>query len=380
MKKFFSIILGLVLAVGLMTGCGGGSAAPAATTAAPGGAPAETAAPSAEGKTYKIAGDIVGQGVAALDDLVNEMQYVSEQIGVDFTIYNDNFTADTQTSNVQTIAASGFDGLMLFGAHSELYPVISDICKQGKLPFVFFDQIPTQEEQFEALNQNEYYAGCVGVNNYKLGVNMAKAMLEDGITKALVNGGRLGDVVQDARVNGFTDTFTEGGGEVLGTARCSNPSEATTKQDDLLVAYPDAEATYCLSGDYSVGALAALDNYPGREMSIYSSDVTLESIAFIKDGVIALGDGGGKIATILGETLIYNFVDGNPIVDENGNPARFNTVEAIPITAENADEYADLFLKGHPMAADKLAELIGPEATYEKYQDFIANLSLEAMK
>ena len=394
-RKMIAVCLSALIVVALLAGCGG-TAAPAATTAAAETkketeAPAaETEAPAAEteapteGKVelakYKFAGDIVGQGVAALDDLAAEQQYVFEQIGSDFTIYNDNFTADTQTSNVQTIAASGFDGLALFGSHAELYPAISEICEEAKLPFVFYDQIPTTQEQIDELNKNPYYFGSVGVDNYKLGVNIANEMVKNGVKEAIILGGRLGDVVHDARVNGFTDTFEAAGGKVVGVARCSNPSEATTKEDDLISANANAEATYCLTGDYAVSAIAALDNYPDRKMAIYSSDTTMESIPFIKDGTIVMGDGGGKIATILGSTLIYNAVNGNPIMGPDGNVALLNNCVALPITAENADDYAELFLKGHPMDINKLYELVGPDASYDKYQEFIANFSLENLK
>lgn len=389
MKKYFSKAIGIVLAavltMGLLAACGGSASQPAAeagtaaASTAAASAPAEAPAEASDLTAYKFAGDIVGQGVPALDNYVGHLEYGYRAIGSEFQIFNDNFNADTQQSNIQTIASSGYDGCMVFGFNAAAYPSISDVLGQAKVPFMFYDQIPSDEAVIEALNQNEFYVGSIGMNPYEQGNLAAQDMYDAGIRKAMVLGGSVGDVIQDGRTFGFTEKFEELGGEVVATARCSDPSEATTKEDDLLSANPDAEATYGLTGDYAISALSALDNYSGREMIIYCSDVTMDALEHVKSGEIAVAYSGGQIGITLGETLLYNFVNGNQIKDDNGNPPMMNCIPTFQVTADNAEQYEKVFFTGHPLDAATMKSLIGPDVTYQTYMDFFDNYSLETL-
>ncbi len=381
LAKFAGIFLTVALTAGLIAGCGGGNDSNSgggetgnAETQAAGGNE-NTSGGDAGG--FKFAGDIVGQGGEALDIIVAEEEFVFGALGSSFQIYNDNFTADTQGTNIQTMASAGYDGMMIFGWNATLYSTISDAAKSAEVPFVMFDQIPTEESMISQLEENEYYVGSVGVDNFKAGENIANKMLADGITTSLILGGAVGDVVHDSRAAGFTETFEAGGGTVLGSARCADPSEGTAKEDDLISGNPDAQATYCLTGDFAIAALAALENHSGTEMSIYCSDTTSEVIPHILDGSVVSGDGGSKIATTLAATLLQNYAEGNIIKDENGKAPNFNTIVPFEINGENAELYKEMFLTGHPLTEESVQALVGPDVTYQNYVDFITDFSWE---
>ena len=226
-------VLGAMLAVSVL-GCGNTNSGSGKSDAA--GTSSSSSSESGKTDGLSFAGDIVGQGAPALDIFVSEMQYDFEALGSEFQIYNDNFTADTQMQNIETMASKGYDGLMVYGWNSTSLLSISDVCSSANSPFVIFDQIPRDDETEKALEQNQYYVGAVGTDSYAEGVNVATKMLDNGITKALVLGGSVGDTIHDARVEGFTETFEKGGGEVLGAGRCTDTTEGTTKFDDLLSA------------------------------------------------------------------------------------------------------------------------------------------------
>lgn len=375
-SKVLSMILAGALAASVLAGCGGDQAPKNNQNASQQQEQGGDSENSSSGG-LSFAGDIVGQGVQALDNLVSEEEYLFEAMGGSFKIYNDNFTADTQGTNIQTMASAGYDGLMIFGWNATLYSTISNTMKEAKVPFVFFDQIPTDGEMITKLEENEYYVGSVGVDNYQLGANMAKRMLDDGITEALLLGGSVGDVVHDARDNGFTETFEAGGGKVLAKARCTDPAEATTKEDDMLSGNSEAQATYCLTGDYAIAAIAAIENHAGSEMALYCSDTTSESAQAIIDGKIVCGDGGSKIATVIAAALLYNYANGNVIKDENGKAPNFSTIIAFEVNKDNAQKYVDKFLNGHPVSEDKVQEMIADGVDYKTFSDYIENFSLD---
>ena len=332
---------------------------------------------AADSNGLSFAGDIVGQGGVALDNFVNELEYDFEAMGSKFQIYNDNFTADTQMQNIETMASKGYDGLMIYGWNDTSYASISKTCQIAKAPFAMYDQIPRDDSMVSQLNENEYYIGAVGTDSYACGVNAAKAMLDDGVTKALVLGGAVGDTIHDKRVEGFTKTFEAGGGEVVGAARCTDPSEATQKFDDLVAANIDAEGAYCLSGDYSIAALSALGNHTDANVALYQSDTTKETIPYIKDGSVAYADSGSKIVIPIASALLVNCALGNEIHDENGNAPYFADVVPFSVTAENADQFSDFYLTGHPLTPDQMNKLVGEDVTYQDFVDFIENYSFD---
>ncbi len=371
LKQMISIGLIGTLGFSLLTGCGGKGPSDSGQDSS------QMGENGSESGKYSFAGDIVGQGAQALDDIVSEENYVFEALDSNFTIYNDNFTADTQGTNIQTMASAGYDGLMIFGWNATLYTTISNTAKEAQVPFVFFDQVPTDEDLIAQLENNEYYVGSVGVDNYQLGANMAKRMLDAGITKALLLGGSVGDVVHDARDSGFTETFEAGGGEILAKTRCTDPAEATTKEDDMISGNPDAQATYCLTGDYAIAAVAALENHAGTEMALYCSDVTTEAAEYIKNGDIVCGDGGSKIATVIAAALLYNYADGNIIKDDEGKAPNFSNIVAFEVNQDNAQSYVNTFLTGHPVSEEGIKEFAADGVNYQTFADYIANFSLE---
>ncbi|MCI8993126.1 MAG: substrate-binding domain-containing protein [Eubacterium sp.] len=340
---------------------------------------AETAGGSAGAAKdgLSFAGDIVGQGGVALDIFVSEMEYDFEGLGSDFQIYNDNFTADTQMQNMETMASKGYDGIMVYGWNATSLNSISSTFATAQIPFVIFDQIPRDEESVAAMEQNEYYVGSVGTDSYAEGVNAAQAMLDNGITKALILGGSVGDTIHDTRIEGFTKTFEEAGGKVLGAGRCTDPSEATTKFDDLLSANGDATGAYCLSGDYAIAAISAMGNHPEADVKLYVAGATNETIPYIKDGTIAYADSGSKLVIPIAAALLKNAAIGNVIKDEDGSAPYFNNVIPFEVTADNADRFTELFLTGHPLTAEEMQALVGENVTYQDFVEFINNYSMK---
>ena len=364
MKKslFYKLMGGVALCVVMtlaLTGCGSSSDGEAT-------------------KSYNVTGNIWGQGVNALDIIAKEAEYTQESVGNKFKIYNDNFTADTQASNFQSMISSGTDGMMVFGSVPTLYSSLSKNCEKAKTPFVFFDQIPTDKKVIKTLNNNKYYLGSVGTDNYAAGENVAKAMLKNGVKTAFTLGGAVGDVVHDARLSGFKDAFTKGGGKLLASGHCDSPSDAATKGDDLIAAHKDADAIYALTGDYSIGVLTAESNHK-VDIPVYQSDTTTESIKYIKNGKIVYADGGSKISTTLAGLLLANYLQGNEIRDKSGNAPYFGTIVPFKVTKDIADKYQKKFLEDHPMSKDALKKFVGKDVSYKTFVDFIDNYSFDSV-
>lgn len=363
MKKLISAVLSIAMFATLCVGCGGSNVQE------------NNQGNGITGKRY--AGDIVGQGVTILDIYGNQMNYVFTETENTFDLYNDAFTADTQIQNVEAMAAAGYDGLMIYGWNQTAIPTIANTIIAARTPFAFFGQIPSDEATIADLNKSEYYLGSVGTNIYVEGVNAAKAALAAGYTKAIVIGGAVGDTDMDGRYSGFSTEFESGGGTILGSARCSDSSEATTKFDDLLSANPDADIAYCMAGDYGIAAASSLANHSELNIAIYAANCAPDLLPYIKSGAVEWSDSGILISVAITSALLRNYAIGNKIVDEQGNAPYFNTVYPFEINAENADAFEAQYFKGFPLTQEEMDALVGPDVTYQDFVDFIANYKLK---
>jgi ABC-type sugar transport system substrate-binding protein len=201
-----------------------------------------------------------------------------------------------------------------------------------------------------------------------------------GCRKAVCIGGNIGDNNMDQRSQGFTTKFTELGGEVLAEARCTDNSECPTKAEDMLSANSDADCIYATVGDYVAGSMSAIDNL-GLDTKIYCSCTDEDSAKYILEGRIAAGNDGIGLACAIAPALLINYLDGHPILDDQGLAPRLQTIP-FTITAENAQDYIDIFYGegSHAFTEEMFKNLVwrcNPDVTYADYTALIENLDLD---
>ena len=287
------------------------------------------------------------------------------------------FTSDQMQSGIQSLISSGVDGIIYYGAFPVLNVTVAEMCADAQVPFCMPDQMPP-DEQIETLLNNPYFVGAFGANSYDVGYQMGKYAASQGYTKALTIGGAVGDACADGRLSGFEAGFTEGGGAVIGTARCTSPGEATTKASDLLTAYPEADCFYAATGSYAGGTITAQENF-GNMLMNFTTDADKDLLAYIRSGDL-VGDGGAVVVISLSACLLQNFLDGHPIKDADGNaPVNTDLVNFI-ITADNVDDFEANFITEHPFSAETLQNLLwryNNNVTYDDYCEIVENWAFD---
>ena len=289
-----------------------------------------------------------------------------------------NFTADQMEKDCKNLISSGVDGHLYYGSFDALTLNIADMFAQAKIPFAMPDQMPASQESLDAVLENPYFAGGVGVDAYALGYNMGQRAAEMGYKKAMILAGTIGNPNHDNKVNGFTEAFTAGGGEVIGTARCNGTGEAPDKATDLFAAYgAEADCIYCGQTDFANAAIAAKEIYNVDPM-IFASEGDMTTFEKIAAGTY-ISDGGGAVTTSLAAALLVNEMDGHGIRDENGNAPIFKMVPFI-LDADNVAGFEQYWMEGHPLNAEAFAALSyrsNPDVDYATWADFIASYGYE---
>ena len=376
-SKVVALLLALIM-VFTLAACGGEKKAETADNAA------ETTGgdTAANGTSYTIGINTWGSGVPVLDMFGDAKQYTLETLGHKVNRMSDDFSADKELQNVQNMCAAGVDGIVFQAAAVSTVPQVGKECANAKIPFAF-DVFVGEEPDLQALNSNEYYCGAIDLDMVSDGAAVAQMAFDNGCRKACMIGGNIGDNNMDQRSRGFTEKFTELGGQVLFEARCTDNSECPSKATDMLSGNKDADCVYCFVGDYIEGTLTAIDNLGLENVQVYVSCVDEATAKYIQAGTVKGGNDGISLASYISSTLVLNALAGHKIVDADGNAPRLST-HPFQVTPENVDNYMKVFFsnEAHPFTKGMLEDLLftsNPDVSYDDYVKLVNEINLDYM-
>ncbi len=386
-KKLLAGILSAAMIASLMlAGCGSSTSDADSTSAADetGTASEETAdastesdATSEEYASYTIACNDFGAGEYSLDINAWQIQSLCETLGFSVDITDNEFSVDNIIPNLQSQLAQNTDGVVMIGIAETTYASISNTCSDANTPYTFFGT-PVLDEDLETIEEDPYYAGTIVFDPELEGAMLAEEALAAGCTTAVICAGSEGDYNHDHRVIGFTEAFEAGGGEVVGVARCADPSEGVTKASDLLSAHMDADCAYGAGAGYITAFETVADNL-GLDYKIYGSDVTADLIGDVAEGNVEAISGGANVTAEIAAILLINYLDGCQILDDDGKaPYNDEDLSLFLITAENAEAFdawwTDYATSTIPMEyVENCLYRYNPDVTYDDIVELLQN-------
>ncbi len=314
-----------------------------------------------------------GAGVWIIDICRTHAQHHIENQGFTFESVAANFSSDQMVNDVQNACMSGQDGHMYTNTWGTILQSCAEIFEKNETLWVNYDQI-IGEDMIDYARENPYYVGTIGADAYVAGYIVGEVAASLGYKSAVLIGGAIGDTVVDARLNGFTEAFAAGGGEVLAQARCTDPSEAAAKGDDLIAAYGDQiDCFFGQNADFTLPVISALENY-GYEAYPFTAEPDAMCLEMIKNGEMSANTPTGPIASVLSASMLINAIDGHAIVDENGDAPWLNSIKVWLVTPDNADVYQATTIDGNVIADDDFNNLLyryNEDITYDEFCDFV---------
>lgn len=363
-KTLLVVVVVMVLVLVTFAGCSGSSN--------------NSASSSGSGDGYVITCTVGGAGTPIMVEYGTFATLVGKVYGNDTTVVDDQFRADMQMLNIQNAISKGVDGIITTPVYPEQVPAIAEMCEAAKIPFVFYDTDMT-EPAYEKIKNNPYFVGMVTTDGDECGRQIAREALAAGCTKAVLIGGQVGQDYFDRRAAGFTEVFEAGGGKVLGIARCTDPSEAPTKGEDLLSANRDTDCVYGMASDFiDGGTYTALENLGLVEnANVYCSNVFTRTAQYILDGKYESGNNGSNLPSQIAHALLQNYLDGHPIKDPDGLPP-YLKITTFMVTPANAEVYMKWFhdddiIPLSEATIKKLTYRFNDKVTYEDYYDLVKN-------
>lgn len=389
LKAILALMLALVMVFALAA-CGAKDDGKVDDTAEPSTSPSDSAQPSdsadpsddaSDFPAYTIGFTSHGAGVWIIDLCRLSVQhYVQDVLGMQFQSVAANFSSEQMVKDVQNSVSAGQDGHMYTNTWGTIMQSCSEIFEQSQTPWINYDQV-ISADMIDIARENPYFVGTIGSDAYNAGYLVGQQAAEDGYRAAAMIGGAIGDSVVDARLQGFTDAFEAGGGKVIAEARCTDPSEAQQKGDDLIAAHgTEIDCFFGQNADFAYGVLNALDSYDIEGVYPYTAEPDAACLEMIRNGEMSANTPTGSIASALSAAMLINYLDGCKMVDENGEAPYLDTIPVWMVTPDRADVYQEFYIDGFAWTDDSYKEMLyryNPDITFEQFSEMVANVDYD---
>lgn len=330
-------------------------------------------------KKYKIGFNNYLKGFYALDILENNAKYATESLGNEFVAVNDEAKSEKVVQNVQNLISSGVDGIVFFGIVDTLFPVVSQMCEKAKVPFVIYDHLPS-DKSLQILKKNPYFVGAVGEHDYDAGFPIGEYAAKEGLKKAILITGKRGDTTHEARVKGFTDSFTKAGGQILDVGwGNSTLADALQKAEDLITAHPDIDCIYGTGGDFGLGALQALKKHPNIKAKMYVTDLDPAVLEGLESNDIAAANGAHWVNAGFSVAMLQNYLENHQLKAGDGQ-APVVTVPILVLPAKQEKLYKKFWIDSQPYSSDEIKKLTyssNKDISLDSFQKVLTEYSIE---
>jgi len=324
-RKVFSVLLSVVLAVSLLTGCNSTSTPETKTTEGTG---ASQAGEAKEEKQYKFGFTEMSAG-SFFDACYSGVAEVVEANGD--TIVHVEGKADSayQLGVIEDLIAQGCDLVFYNPSDASASAAAVKALNDAGIPIVNFDSAVSDLSKVDCFVVSDSYscgqiAGEELVKNHPEGGKVA--VLDFPASAAATD-----------RANGFIDTVTANGFEVVAQMDAgAKPEKGLTVMEDLIQAHGDLTAVFCINDECAQGAYSAI-TAANEDIEIYSVNAGPEAkSAMDKDGVdgiwkcsaaqspIGIGQKSAEVA--------YKILNGEAYESEIQIPS-------FAVTPENIDQY-----------------------------------------
>lgn len=320
-------------------------------------------------------------GAYALDVLCNNAKLVTDTVGDNLQIFNDEGNAEKIITDLENMLSSGVNGILWMGMFENNFAVGPTKMNSAQTYFSFYDKIPSDSDTKDQIRQMEYFAGGASNDNYEAGQMMAEQALKDGCKSALLAGAEIGDPNTDARMAGFQETFQQGGGKILSVSRVTTGEANGPQQacDNMYAAYPDADCFYCSGESFTLAALT-VKSKSASDVKVYGTDLNPTLLEYLKDGSLSACCGAGWVTPVYSAIMLENAMEGHRLVDNDGLPVILDNVHMISVTSSQADLYEKLWINELPYEESEIANLLytnNPNVTLQDLVDVANNYSFE---
>lgn len=377
-RKVLAGILSLVMTVSLLAGCGNSAANNTDAPAEKDSAKVEESKEEGEssGGKYKIGYNYFGSSAYSLMTLANNSQIVIDAFGNEAVAMDDEYSVEKIVQDVENMISSGIDGLIVWLPTDSLYQTVASLCEEAQIPFVLNDKVPTDPAVAESIKSNPYFAGAVAPANAEYGALIAEYALEQGWKECIVSSSFVGDASDQPRLDAFKEKFEDGGGKILQELHADTSDQYLPQIEDALVATGEVDFIYGVGSDMGAAACVALEKYDYKT-KVVTSGLDKEVLDLLEQGTMVMINGDNWISGMFSAVVLQNYLEGNKLVDADGNVAWIDNIMPFTVPDTQFDLYREYFIDNNCYSEDEILQMSGSEFDYDALMEVIEDYSLE---
>lgn len=371
-RKSLSIILCLVLAITMFTGCGTKDA---------------TDDGNASRDKIKIGVSIWSSTDTLGSQCKKIIDAAAKAVGAEVMYVDQGHVSEQVTASVETLAAAGCDGIIICNSSSAEMTSVINTCTENEVYVSQFFRIINKDsnpDEYALACSSPYYVGAVHEDEVANGINLVKILCDKGSRKIALEGWQPGDATFLLRWEGYKKGIEEWNkANPSDQAVLLEPQYGGTTSDtgrataeSILSANPDADALIVAGGggDTLIGALAGVDGLGLKgKVNVVSTDFLPDLDEQLASGGMAAESGGHYADPLFAFMMTYNAVKGNY---EKPADSFYEILFPYLYVASSEDyaNYAKYFVDELPYTQDELAAMA--EMSFEDLQKTAAALSI----
>jgi ABC-type sugar transport system substrate-binding protein len=376
MKTFTKVIesvLVMGVCAGMMISCNKSAGGKTETGKGTGSAVA-----SGNGKVV-IGYNYFGSNSYALLSLANNSKEVIDAFGESPLAMDDEFSVEKIVQDIENMISHGVNGLIIWLPVETLYPTVSKMCQDAKVPFVLNDKIPTNPDIVATLKANPYFAGAIAPANSVYGEAIAKFALNKGYKTCIISSSSVGDPSDTPRLEAFKKAYAAGGGKVLAELHTDSADAAQSQIEDALIAHPNPDLIYGVGSDFGIAACNALKG-KSFKTKVVTSGLDKAALELLQGDKMEMVNGDFWVCGMLSAVILQNYLDGTPLKDAQGNMIWFDQVMPFEVPKNQYSLYVKYFLNEYCYSPEELRQMSGKSNSsfnYDAFMNVIKNYSLE---
>lgn len=354
MKKTFTLLLTIVLLFTLVS-CSQtteGSSAGA-------GASSETTQPGSTAAT----GDqkfVIGYSYPTINNefwgnALSNMEAAAQALGFEVMSMEANNDQAKQINDVDSMLASGIDGLVLGPQDASVAPGILAKCKERNIPVVVIDRWPGDD-----LVPGEDYVAFIGPNDEEAGYYIAMELIGSGCKKLVAIGGYQSTSVAEGRKAGLDKALSENPQVELLQYEWAgeNWDDGDKVFRNLLSAHDGIDGVWCYNDSLALASVNVLKE-SGKigEVKVGGMDLLNPAIESMQAGELWFSTGGHYMQSAFGAIVVFDTLSG---VAYGGDPV--TKLDLLNVSQDNLSQFVEKYIdNSNPVDWQSYSKVYNPD-------------------
>ena len=276
-------------------------------------------------------------------DQAAQIKLVAKALNVNLIFNPDNtdFSAGAEVGAAEYFAEKKVDGMIVVNFSEDSLVEISQICMDGRIPFIQATRTINDLNVAHQVESNPYYVGRIHENEYAAAYEVGRKLIEDGSKNIIMLCPEHGDVAYEARAEGFRDACEEPNVNIIEERwELADDGSAAEATKELLEKYPETDGIFTIRCGFVPQIVEGQDALGLKEyIPIVGVDLDKTIADYVENGAVVAAAGGHHPDASLSLITLVNSIRG--AYDKSQYPIDINYSMILVDSKETFNEYEE---------------------------------------